>query len=103
MIYVPFLGSSVMGVTSEEIAAHITLKGKVNNGDFSSVASVMVKAGIAFEDEGMTEIGEKIVPWVAPLLVGAIGDCILPYAVALWFTLKVMKSLLHAILTVNGA
>ena len=88
-MYIPFTGPSVMGTTAQEVSAHVAIKMMVHNGVFSSSIGAFIQLGKIFLDEGMGEIGELYIPWVAPRLKGCLPDCILPYATALWFDQKV--------------
>ena len=78
-----------MGTTAQEVSAHVAIKMMVHNGVFSSSIGAFIQLGKIFLDEGMGEIGELYIPWVAPRLKGCLPDCILPYATALWFGQKV--------------
>lgn len=89
LVYIPFTGPSVMGTTAQEVSAHVAIKMMVHNGVFSSSIGAFIKLGKIFLDEGMGEIGELYIPWVAPRLKGCLPDCILPYATALWIGQKV--------------
>lgn len=77
------------GVTAEEISAHINLKDCINSGDLSTSIGVFVKLGKIFKEKGITTVKDEIIPHVAELLKGVIPDCIILYAISLWFARKV--------------
>lgn len=91
LVYIPFIGSSVMGTTAEEVAAHVAIKRRIHKGDFSSAIGTFIQLGSIFQNNGMEEIGETYIPWVASHLDGCLADCILPYSIALWFAEKVIN------------
>lgn len=78
-----------MGTTTEEVAAHVAIKRKIHKGDVSSSIGTFIQLGTIFQNNGMEEIGETYIPWVASHLDGCLPDCILPYSIALWFGEKV--------------
>jgi len=78
-----------MGNIAEEVAAQVAIKQKIYKGDFSSSIGTFIQLGSIFLNNGMEEIGETYIPWVASHLDGCLPDCILQYSIALWFGEKV--------------
>lgn len=84
IVYVPFIGDSIRGVTPAEINCHISFKKELNSGDLS--AAMIISLREHFSTHDMASITDEHVPFVAQHLEGAIPDVILSYAIALWFT-----------------
>lgn len=74
LVYVPFMGTSVMGTTAEEVAAHVAIKRMIYKGDLSSSIGAFVQLGTRFLITGMGEIVETYIPWIATNLEGCLPN-----------------------------
>ena len=90
IVYVPFTGESIRGVTPTEISRHIEFKKMLHSGNLSAAVGKMISLRTKFESkDGQSVITNTVVPFVAKHVEGALPDIILTYSNALWFTYEV--------------
>lgn len=100
LLYIPFYGESIRGISQDEIRSHILFKSKIQTGELSAAVGLFVSMGQLLSTTGKEEIPTIYLPWISRHMEGAIPDVMLSYAIAFWFTNKVsvvLNALVHEI------
>lgn len=93
-MYIPFLGDSIAGFSSEALQAHVAIKKGINSINIASAAPAFIAAGKHFKTLGWDDITGTILTKVKTKFgTKVLPDCCLPYSMLIWFTKEVSFSL----------
>lgn len=103
MVYIPFLGDSLACHSSETVKAHVQVKRAIRSKELSGAIPSVIATGGKFTRVGWKEVADDTLPHVKYFMEGKVlKDCILPYAVLLWFTKEVRYSTIPTMQTAGN-
>ena len=89
IVYIPFTGESIRGLTPDEIRAHMEFNRTLNTGELLAFIGAFIAMGTCFTTSGVKEVTGKYIATVALILAGTISDVVPSYAIVLWFARQV--------------